>query len=110
MITRRATLALPLLATPALAQGNFPSRPITLMIPFAAGGPTDMIARLMAEGMSRELGQPVAAENVTGAGGTIAAARIAASRPDGHTLLIHHIGLAAAATLYRQLPFSIERG
>jgi tripartite-type tricarboxylate transporter receptor subunit TctC len=110
MITRRATLALPLLATPALAQGNFPSRPLTLMIPFAAGGPTDMIGRLMAEGMSRELGQPVAAENVTGAGGTIAAARVAASRPDGHTLLLHHIGLAAAATLYRQLPFSIERG
>ncbi len=110
MITRRAALALPLLATPALAQGNFPNRPLTIMIPFAAGGPTDMIARLMAEGMSKELGQPVAAENVTGAGGTIAAARVAASRPDGHTLLIHHIGLAAAATLYRQLPFSIERG
>jgi len=110
MPTRRATFALPLLATPALAQGNFPSRPLTLMIPFAAGGPTDMIARLLAEGMSKELGQPVAAENVTGAGGTIAAARVAASRPDGHTLLLHHIGLAAAATLYRQLPFSIERG
>lgn len=114
MITRRATLALPLLATPAIspagAQGNFPTRPITLVIPFAAGGPTDMIARLMAEGMSRDLGQPVAAENVTGAGGTIAAARVAASRPDGTTLLLHHIGLAAAATLYRQLPFSIERG
>ena len=110
MPTRRATFALPLLATPALAQGTFPSRPLTLMIPFAAGGPTDMIARLLAEGMSKELGQPVAAENVTGAGGTIAAARVAASRPDGHTLLLHHIGLAAAATLYRQLPFSIERG
>ena len=67
MITRRATLALPLLATPAIAQAGFPSRPLVLMIPFAAGGPTDMIARLVAEGMSRELGQPVAAENVTGA-------------------------------------------
>lgn len=110
MITRRATLALPLLATPALAQGTFPSRAISLLVPFAAGGPTDMIGRLMAEGMSKELGQPVAVENVTGAGGTIAAARVAAARPDGHTLLLHHIGLAAAATLYRQLPFSIERG
>lgn len=115
MITRRATLALPLLATPALApmvsaQGGFPNRPISLLIPFAAGGPTDMIGRLMAEGMTRELGQTVTADNVTGAGGTIAAARVAASRPDGTTILLHHIGLAAAATLYRQLPFSIERG
>ncbi|MBY0335934.1 MAG: tripartite tricarboxylate transporter substrate binding protein BugD [Acetobacteraceae bacterium] len=111
-LSRRAALALPgaLLATPAIAQQGFPNRPISLLIPFAAGGPTDMIARLLAEGMSRDLGQPVAAENVTGAGGTIAAARVAQSRPDGHTLLIHHIGLAAAATLYRQLPFSIERG
>lgn len=110
MITRRATLALPLLATPALAQGGFPTRPLNILIPFAAGGPTDMIGRLMAEGMSKDLGQTVTAENVTGAGGTIAAARVAASRPDGHTILLHHIGLAAAATLYRQLPFSIERG
>lgn len=112
-LTRRALLGAAL-ATPFIGRGasaqSFPSRPLTIAIPFAAGGPTDMIARLLADGMSRELGQPVAAENVTGAGGTIAAARVAQSRPDGHTLLIHHIGLAAAATLYRQLPFSIERG
>lgn len=109
---RRALLAAPLaaLAAPALAQAGFPSRPLSILVPFAAGGPTDMIARLLAEGMSRDLGQPVAAENVTGAGGTIAAARVAQARADGHTLLIHHIGLASAATLYRQLPFSIERG
>ncbi|MDB5415725.1 MAG: hypothetical protein JWR10_4060 [Rubritepida sp.] len=111
MITRRASFALPtLLAMPALAQGAFPQRPITLYIPFAAGGPTDMIARLVAEGMSRDLGQPVAAENLTGAGGTIAASRVAQSRPDGYTLLLHHIGLASAATLYRRLPFDIQRG
>jgi len=112
-LTRRAllgsALAVPFIGNRALGQG-FPNRPLSILIPFAAGGPTDMIARLLAEGMSRDLGQPVAAENVTGAGGTIAAARVAQSRPDGHTLLIHHIGLAAAATLYRQLPFSIERG
>ena len=112
-LTRRtllgAALATPFIGGGASAQA-FPSRPLTIAIPFAAGGPTDMIARLLADGMSRELGQPVAAENVTGAGGTIAAARVAQSRPDGHTLLIHHLGLAAAATLYRQLPFSIERG
>ena len=112
-ITRRtllgSALAAPFISTQAFGQG-FPSRPLTILIPFAAGGPTDMIGRLLAEGMSSELGQPVAAENATGAGGTIAAARLAQSRPDGHTLMIHHIGLAAAATLYRQLPFSIERG
>ena len=112
-LTRRAlfgsALAMPFIGNPAAGQG-FPSRPLNILVPFAAGGPTDMIARLLAEGMSRDLGQPVTAENVTGAGGTIAAARVAQSRPDGHTLLIHHIGLAAAATLYRQLPFSIERG
>jgi len=109
-IQRRALLAAAI-ATPAIASAQgFPSRPLVMLIPFAAGGPTDMIARLLAEAMGRELGQPVAAENVTGAGGTIAAARVAQSRPDGHTLLIHHIGLAAAATLYRQLPFNIERG
>ena len=111
MISRRATLALPsLLAAPALAQGAFPQRPLTLYVPFAAGGPTDMIGRLVAEGMSKELGQPVAVENVTGAGGTIAAARAAQARPDGYTLVIHHIGLASAATLYRRLPFDIQRG
>ncbi|WP_249680486.1 tripartite tricarboxylate transporter substrate-binding protein [Roseococcus pinisoli] len=111
MISRRATLALPcLLAAPALAQGAFPQRALTLLVPFAAGGPTDMIGRLVAEGMSKDLGQPVAVENVTGAGGTIAAARVAQSRPDGYTLLLHHIGLASAATLYRRLPFDIQRG
>ncbi|WP_424814062.1 tripartite tricarboxylate transporter substrate-binding protein [Roseococcus sp. YIM B11640] len=111
MISRRAALAIPsLLATPALAQGAFPQRALTLLVPFAAGGPTDMIGRLVAEGMAKELGQPVAVENVTGAGGTIAAARVAQARPDGYTLLIHHIGLASAATLYRRLPFDIQRG
>jgi tripartite-type tricarboxylate transporter receptor subunit TctC len=115
MLSRRAALALPLLATPALAspawaQGSFPQRPLNILVPFAAGGPTDMIARLIAEGMSKDLGQPVTAENVTGAGGTIAAARVAQARPDGHTMLIHHIGLASAATLYRQLPFDVQRG
>ncbi|MCU0888791.1 MAG: tripartite tricarboxylate transporter substrate-binding protein [Rubritepida sp.] len=110
MLRRRAALALPLLAAPALARAQaFPNRPLTLLIPFAAGGPTDMIGRLLAEGMSKELGQPVAAENATGAGGTIAATRLAQARPDGHTLMVHHIGLASAATLYRRLPFDVER-
>jgi tripartite-type tricarboxylate transporter receptor subunit TctC len=110
-IPRRALLAAPLaaaLAAPASrAQGAFPSRPVTVLVPFAAGGPTDVITRLVAEGMGRDLGQPVVVENVTGAGGTIAAGRVASARPDGHTLLMHHIGHASAATLYRRLPYSV---
>jgi tripartite-type tricarboxylate transporter receptor subunit TctC len=108
-ITRRAVLG-SLLATPALAQPAFPSRAITITVPFAAGGPTDVISRLVAEGMARDLGQPVVVENTTGAGGTIAAARVAQARPDGHTLLMHHIGHAASATLYRRLPYSVTEG
>ena len=107
---RRAVLAAPIaaLAAPAVrAQQAFPNRPVTVVVPFAAGGPTDVISRLVAEGMGRDLGQPVVAENVTGAGGTIAAGRVAAARPDGHTLLMHHIGHASAATLYRRLPYDV---
>ena len=110
---RSLLLAAPLLL-PAVARaqggGGFPNRPVTVTVPFAAGGPTDVISRLVAEGMSRDLGQPVVVENVTGAGGTIAAARVAQARPDGHTLLMHHIGHASAATLYRRLPYDVVEG
>ncbi|MFC3127162.1 tripartite tricarboxylate transporter substrate-binding protein [Pseudoroseomonas globiformis] len=96
------------LAAPSLrAQPRFPSRSVTLVVPFAAGGSTDAIARLIAEPMGRNLGQPVVVENASGAGGTIGAARVAHARPDGHTLLMHHIGHATSATLYRRLPYSV---
>ncbi len=108
--TRRAllasALALPALSAPAFAQG-FPARAVTIHVPFAAGGPTDVITRLCAEGMSKDLGQAVVVENTTGAGGTLAAGRVAQARPDGYTLLMHHIGHAASATLYRRLPYSV---
>ena len=109
MPTRRTllTAGAALLAAPALAQ-DFPSRAITITVPFAAGGPTDVISRLVADGMGRVLGVPVVVENVTGAGGTIAAARVAQARPDGTTLLMHHIGHATTATLYRKLPYDVE--
>jgi tripartite-type tricarboxylate transporter receptor subunit TctC len=109
-LTRRAVLAAPL-ALPAIARaqaGWTPDRPVTITVPFAAGGPTDLIARLVAEGMGRDLGQSVVVENVTGAGGTIAAARVANARADGTTLLFHHIGHASAATLYRKLPYEVQ--
>ena len=103
-ITRRAALALGAagLAAPAMGQGNYPSRTINIIVPFAAGGPTDTVTRLIAEAMGRDLGQTVVVENVGGAGGTLGAARVAKARPDGYTLLLHHIGMATSASLYRQ--------
>jgi tripartite-type tricarboxylate transporter receptor subunit TctC len=92
------------LASPAIAQ-TFPVRPITLIVPFAAGGPSDVIGRLVADHMSRTLGQQVVVENVAGAGGTAGAARMAAAAPDGYTLLIHHLALKAAPALYNNLRY-----
>ena len=106
---RRALLALaalvPLgLGRPAAAE-SFPSRTITVIVPFAAGGPTDTVTRLVAESMSRDLGQTVVVENAGGAGGTIGAQRVAQAKPDGYTLLLHHIGMATTPTLYRRLAY-----
>jgi tripartite-type tricarboxylate transporter receptor subunit TctC len=83
--------ALPAAPRNALAQA-YPSRPITIVVPYAAGGATDTIGRVMAEGMKRSLGQPVIVENATGAGGTIAVARVARAAPDGYTLSLGHNG------------------
>jgi tripartite-type tricarboxylate transporter receptor subunit TctC len=89
----------------AHAQSNYPSRLISIVVPFAAGGPTDVVARLIAQSMSTALKQQVIVENTLGAGGTIAAARVARAAPDGYTLLLHHIGQSTAPSLYRKLPF-----
>ncbi|WP_424812805.1 tripartite tricarboxylate transporter substrate binding protein BugD [Roseococcus sp. YIM B11640] len=91
-------------AAPAMAQ-SYPSRPITVIVPFAAGGPTDTVARLVAEAMGRDLSGSVVVENVGGAGGTLGAQRTAQARPDGYTLLIHHIGMSTIPTLYRRLAY-----
>jgi tripartite-type tricarboxylate transporter receptor subunit TctC len=95
---------LALTATGASAQ-DFPKRPITIIVPFAAGGPTDTVARVTAENMGRLLGQTVVIENVAGAGGTLGSHRVVRADPDGYTILLHHLGLATAVTLYRKLPF-----
>lgn len=104
----RALFALALLvATPAMAQ-DFPNKPITIMVPFAAGGSTDLVARLTADSLSKQLGQSVIVDNVTGAGGTIASSKLATAKPDGYTLMVHHVGLASAATLYRNLQYDTK--
>ena len=101
-------LGLAMLAGAASAQ-TYPNRPITLVVPFAAGGTTDAIARVLAETMSQNLGQQIVIENVGGAGGTIGAARAARAAPDGYTILLHQPGLAAGATLYKNLTYDAEK-
>jgi len=76
-----------------------------MVVPFAAGGPTDTVARLVAVPMTKTLKQQVIVENVLGAGGTIAVNRVAKAAADGYTLLIHHIGMSTAPALYRKLPY-----
>lgn len=91
----------------AVAQADFPSKPVTLVVPFAAGGPSDKIARDVAEALRKSLGQTVIVDNTGGAGGTIGSAKVAKAAPDGYTLLVHHIGMATAPTLYRKLPYKV---
>ncbi|NCZ47622.1 MAG: tripartite tricarboxylate transporter substrate binding protein BugD, partial [Betaproteobacteria bacterium] len=94
------------LASPAVQAQAYPSKPITLIVGFAAGGPTDIVARSLAQSMSKTLGQAVAVENKPGAGATIAGNMVAKAKSDGYTLLIHHNGMATAPALYRKLPFN----
>jgi tripartite-type tricarboxylate transporter receptor subunit TctC len=93
---------------PAFSQAS-QSQAITMVVPYPAGGPTDLAARLVAPHMAGTLGQNVVVENVSGAGGTIGTARVARAKPDGHTLLVHNINMAANASLYTKLPFDTER-
>jgi tripartite-type tricarboxylate transporter receptor subunit TctC len=92
-------IAATFIAASASAQ-TYPERSITMVVPFAAGGPTDTVARLVAESMSKDLGQQVLVENVGGAGGTLGAGRVASSEPDGYTILLHHIGMATSVPFF----------
>jgi tripartite-type tricarboxylate transporter receptor subunit TctC len=100
-----AAAALALSATGALAQA-YPTRPITMIVPFAAGGPTDVIARIVGDNMSRTLGQQIVIENVAGAGGTTGITRAAQAQPDGYTIMMGHMGThGAAPALYPNLKY-----
>jgi tripartite-type tricarboxylate transporter receptor subunit TctC len=94
-----------MLAGPSAAQTAYPNRPITLLVPAAAGGPSDTVARLVAEAMRADLGQQLVIENVGGAGGSLGAGRVAKAEPDGYTLLLYHIGVATFGALYPNLPY-----
>ena len=103
--------ALAIAATAIFAQAQtFPgTKPISLAVPFVAGGPTDRVARDLAEAMRKAMGGSAnfVVENVAGAGGSIGMAKIAKAAPDGHSLLVHHIGMAAVPGLYRKLTFNV---
>ena len=101
-LRRLAALAFAACSFAALAQG-FPSRPVTITVPFAAGGPTDTIARIMAERLSRSLAQPVVVENVAGAGGTIGVTKVMRAAPDGHSIIIGHVGTHVIAPAVQKL-------
>jgi len=89
----------------ALAQ-QYPTRVITMLVPYAAGGPTDTVARVVAQSMSKPLGQTIVVENKPSAGGIIAPEQVKNAKPDGYTILIHHIGMATTPALYRELRFN----
>ena len=91
--------------SPASAQAAWPDKPVTMVVPYSAGGPTDVVARMLAIPMGKSLGQTVIVENTVGAGGTIAPARVARAAPNGYTILIHHMGMATAPALYKKLNY-----
>lgn len=97
---------LALASSAALAQAFPGDKPVTLVVPFAAGGPTDRVARDLAEALRKPLGGNVVVENAAGAGGTIGAMKVARAKPDGYTLMVWHIGMASTAGLYRKLQFN----
>jgi tripartite-type tricarboxylate transporter receptor subunit TctC len=96
-------------ATGAASAQTYPNRPITLICPYPPGGATDAISRIIQESMTQSLGQQLVIENVGGAGGMIAATKAARAAPDGYTILIHQVALAAGMSMYKNLTFDAER-
>lgn len=110
-LNRRIFTAVAVASTLVLGAGlahaqAYPTKPISLVVPFAAGGPTDIVARTLAATMTKSMGQSVVVENKIGAGGTISASYVMKAAPDGYTFLIHHNGMATAPALYRKLAYN----
>ena len=106
---RRIPFALALVAlgfAGSAAAQQYPTHNITMLVPYAAGGPTDTVARMVAQSMSKPLGQTIVVENKPSAGGILAPEQVKNSKPDGYTILIHHVGMATTPALYRQLRFN----
>ena len=110
MIIRALAALIAVAASLGIASAqNYPARPITLIVPYPPGGATDAISRIIQDSMTKSLGQQLVIENVGGAGGMIAAARAARAAPDGYTILIHQVAMAAGMTLYPKLTFDAEK-
>ena len=106
------TVAAMLLASTSMASyaaDAYPIKPITIMVPFSAGGPTDTVARTVGAVMAKSLGQTIVVENVGGAGGTIGVGRAVAAAADGYTVLLMHIGISTAPSLYRNLKYDVTK-
>ncbi|MGY3608918.1 tripartite tricarboxylate transporter substrate-binding protein [Bradyrhizobium sp. Lot11] len=97
ILTAGFSVLISVMASATYAESSFPTRPITMVVPFAAGGATDVIARIVSEGMSKQLGKPIIIENVAGAGGTTGSIRVMKAAPDGYTLLTGHMGTHASS-------------
>ena len=108
-VFRPLAAAAALLAATAAQAQNYPDRPVTIIIPFAPGGGTDVVARAMAPALGAKLGQTIVIENVSGAAGNIAAARVARAAPDGYTLIMHNLAFALNAALSPKQPFDPEK-
>ncbi len=105
-----SAIAAPAAQAAQAAQGtDWPTKPVTILAPFAAGGTVDLVARVLAVTLQRELGQPFLVDNRGGAGGTIATAMLARAAPDGYTLMVHHMGLVFSDSLYSHLPYNTKR-
>ena len=109
MINFKKSLACGALAMTSMLAAAFPTRPVTIVVPYAAGGSTDVLARVLAEALTRDLGQAVIVENVGGAGGTIGTTKVVRASNDGHTVLLHNMGIATAPALYNNLPFDVAK-